>query len=59
MWIKVHDHLNHTIQTYKELGTKPGTNTTFALEKVFYPLRKRFEDDERTRRLYEEMLETE
>lgn len=58
-WLKAHDHLNLVIQRYEEIGRMPGANTTFAVNMVFLPLKIRFEEGERTYRLYEDMMEAE
>ena len=54
-WEEAEKHLNLFIAEYASIGF-PGT---FGLQGILVPLKKRFDSGERTRKLYEEIMEAE
>lgn len=54
-WEEAEKHLNFFIAEYASIGF-PGT---FGLQGILIPLKKRFDSGERTRKLYEEIMEVE
>ncbi len=58
-WKKAKDHFDSVRKQYQDLEGTPGVNTTLALRTVFDPLAKRFNNGERTEKLYNEMMSVE
>lgn len=54
-WDKAESYLNKTIAEYAAIGM-PGR---FALQLTLIPLKKRYDDGERTQELYDEIMECE
>lgn len=58
-WEKAFKHFSIVRKSYQDLAGTPGVNTSFALEMVFRPLAERYESGERTKELYDAMMEVE
>lgn len=56
-WEKAKAHFDEVRKQYQDLEGKPGVNTSFALHFTFTPLARRFNSGERTKELYDEMME--
>lgn len=57
-WENTKTHLDEVIEEYEHLVGVIGVNTIFALRIVLYPLKRRYDNGERTEQLYNEMLST-
>ncbi len=55
-WESAKQHFDEVRTTYQELEGTPGVNTTMALRLTFDPLAARYDDGERSRELYDELL---
>ena len=58
-WEKAKKNFDEVRQTYQDLEGLPGINTTLALRGVFDSLAKRYNNEERTQELYDEMINCE
>ena len=58
-WIKAKAHFDEIRSGFQELEGMSGVSATWALRFVFDPIAKRYNLGERTRELYDEMLNVE
>lgn len=58
-WGKAKGHFDQVVNRYESLRGMPGVNVTLALTAVFAPLRRRYDDGERSAELYDEMMRVE
>lgn len=58
-WNKAKGYFDRVVKQYESLRGMPGVNVTIALTHVFAPLRRRYDEGERTAALYEEMMSVE
>jgi hypothetical protein len=56
-WEKAKSHFDEARKAYQELEGVPGVNTTMALRLVFDPLARRYNTGERTKELFDEMMD--
>ena len=58
-WDKVWKRFNGVMQQYKDMIGTPGVNTTIALALTFEPIARRYNEGERTQKLFDEMMSVE
>lgn len=58
-WQQVKAQFDQIKKVYEDTQYTPGCNTTLALRVVFGPLEARYNSDERTQELYDEMAAVE
>lgn len=56
-WKKTKEYFDGVHKAYKDLRGTPGVNVDFALRHVFEPLVKRYDSGERTKKLFDEMMD--
>lgn len=56
-WKRAEDHLFEVIDAYESLIGMPNVRVDVTLEHVIYPLRERYAKGERTKALYDEIME--